>query len=220
VLRRYSSALRFVPGGLPLVALLLAIHPAVAEGVRVNGVRLEIIPLRWSGSLEAARVDLRGGWGDPVAATPSTRPDEPARLLFARQLGALHETLSLRAIPGSRHMDAVIAVHDLRDAPARVPPAPFVLPPGIRLLSVIEHGIASDAPTTYTLESRLDPVNAAALVRNSAQHAGWRIGVIRTAAPVIVAERGTARLLGVAIPIAKGSRLLLQRDARQQGSSR
>jgi hypothetical protein len=195
--------------GLPL---LFAMAPwmATAESVRVNGVHMQVIPLSWRGNLSQASAELRSRWGEPQLVRSPQRQGDPERLVFMRQAGVFHQTLSLRSAPGSGRVEAVVAVQDLRQAPGRIPALPFPTPDALSIVNVVQHGDSADAPTTFALTGRLPPPDAIARLAVAARKTGWQVTAPSRAGAVLVAGRGMARFIGVAVQTPRGSSLLIQ----------
>jgi hypothetical protein len=195
---------------------LIALVPwlALAESVHVNGVHLQVIPLAWNLSLSRASAELAARWGTPRLVHSPDHAGEPDRVFFARQVGSLHQTLTLRSARGSSHVDAIIAVQDLRLPPGQIPVLPFPVPAGTRIVNVVQHGDAVDAPLTFTLASRLAPRETIGLLGFAAQQAGWQVFVPPGAGALLAASRSTARFDSVAVPDAHGSRLLIHIEPR------
>ncbi len=195
---------------------LLGLAPAVAwaESVHVNGVRLEVIPLAMHTSLSRASAELTTRWGAPRVVRAAVRAGEPDRVMFARQVGSLHQTLTLRSARGSGHVDAIIAVQDLRLPPGRVPALPFPVPDGTRIVNVVQHGDSVDAPVTFTLASRLAPRETIARLGAATQRAGWQAFAGTGTHAVLAASCASARVDSVAVGVAHGSRLLIHLEPR------
>lgn len=195
---------------------LIALAPwlAQAESVHVNGVHLQVIPLAWNRSLSKASAELTARWGAPHRVYPAMREGEPDRVIFARQVGSLHQTLTLRSAPGSSHVDALIAVQDLRQPPGQIPALPFPAPDGTRIVNVVQHGDSVEAPLTFTLTSRLPPRETIARLGAAAQRAGWQAFAAPGVGTVLAASRAPARFDSVVVPASHGSRLLIHLEPR------
>ncbi len=181
--------------------------------VRVNGVALELRHGEIGVGGPALAAALLTQWrsrGDamPAAVTVGTG------VVFGRQRGRLHETVTLREA-GHGRTHVLVAVTDLGVGVSRPPHLPRGLPIGQRVLQVIEHGDGRDASRTFTLGSDKEPQAALAQWRRALVAAGWspRMTAPDARGPhrwVLWADRGRERLDAVFIAGDDGTRVVLQ----------
>lgn len=186
--------------------------------VRVNGVRLELrsgdLAIAQSALVAAIAARWQGADGKPpdTAVSRSTLAD--GQVVFGRQRGHLHETVTLRP-SGSGRTRVLVAVNDLGAAATTPARPPVQLPAGQRLLQVVEHGDGRVAPRTFTISSGDGPQVALSQWRSALTAAGWSL---RSAGPadggprawLLWADRGHERLDAAFIHARDGARVVLQ----------
>ena len=177
-----------------------------AEIVIVNGIRIEVRTTQIVVPLIQAIAVLQPSWGAPRARL---RGD---RVVFGRQRGALHETLTLRpaSIPG--HLLVLHASQDLRQKARVLPEPPVNLRAGLRVVNAVQHGDSRTAPTTFTLRSALSTAAVLQALRAEAENSGWQTvtaPTMRAGNGASWAERSGWLLTVVAQPIAAGGALVV-----------
>lgn len=189
-----------------------AADPATAMTgvVRVNGVTLALRSQLLEGEPDQLAARLAQRWGEPLEApTHADSQGGRVRHRLGRQRGSFHETLSLSAGPRAGTSIALIAVQDLRRAPAQPAPPPFALPQGLRIVSVVEFGAgAAGAPRSYALDSGEPPAAALATVVAAAGKAGWEPLARPTPAAAWI-RRGADELTAIAVRSGARTRVVL-----------
>lgn len=148
--------------------------------VRVNGVGFALRTVVVTGEPEVLAQRLEGRWG--------ARQPVSSRLVLGRQRGPFHETLSLMPGPRPGLSQAIVAVQDLRIAPATLPRSPVPLPPGAAILNVVQFGDAGRAQASFTIATR----GAALLVLRSLQARALDRGWLPVTMPPRATSRGAA----------------------------
>lgn len=160
-----------------LAAVAAVSPPAAAAGsgatvMRVNGVTLGVEQRVFLGEPAVLAARLDGRWGQRLTGPTARAPGAPRHWL-GRQRGPFHETLTLLPGPQPRTTLALVSVHDLRRPPAVPAAPPVVLPPGIRLLNVVEFGATRGGAAAFTLDSAAPAPGAVRALVASAVAAGW-----------------------------------------------
>ena len=183
---------------------------AMTGVVRVNGVTLALRSQLLQGEPDLLAARLAQRWGEPLDVPRDSAGSEggPVRHRLGRQRGNFHETLSLSAGPRTGTSIALIAVQDLRRAPSPPAPAPFVLPQGMRVISVVEFGAAVVAPRSYALDSAEPPSEALAAVVSAAGVAGWQ-PIARPGSAAAWVRRGAEELTAIAVRSGARTRVVL-----------
>jgi hypothetical protein len=205
-----------VIGWMP-VPTAVAVDWQVAR-VRVNGVPLELrsgdLAIAQSALVTAIAARWQGADGKPpdTAVSQSTLAD--GQVVFGRQRGRLHETVTLRPY-GSGRTRVVVAVSDLGAAATTPARPPVRLPAGHRLLQVVEHGDGRVGPRTFTIASGNAPQTTLAQWRRALTAAGWGLRSVGPAgagprAWLLWADRGHERLDAAFLHTRDGARIVLQ----------
>jgi hypothetical protein len=184
--------------------------PAAGTGVvRVNGVSIALERRVLEGEPEALAARLGARWGERLdVAARGLAPVSRPRL--GRQRGPFHETVTLSHGPRPGTSVALVAVQDLRlpPAPQRSPPLP--LPPGLKVVNVVEFGAARSSPAAFTLDTPAPPARALEALGAAARRGGWLLAAVPRSAGAQHARwarRAGSELAMVAIPRGAGSRV-------------
>ena len=112
-------------------------------------------------------------WAE-MAAGPPLHVETVQRTILGRQVGFLHETVTLKAIDASR-TEVHVAVRDLREPVAAQPRLPIVLPRSLSWLSVVEQGAGRGAAQTVSLSSRVAVSHTVTAFATALRAAGWSL---------------------------------------------
>ena len=187
--------------------------PEAAEfNFRVNGVPLHARAIRVSLPQPVLAAALLREWGD-AAAGPSMHVETSRRTILGRQVGFLHETVTLKAID-AQQTEVHMAVRDLRRPVAPQPRLPFGLPRSFALLSVVEQGAASVGAQTFSLAATGSVPSALKAVESALRAAGWSVSPAFRAqtqpGAVLWASRADRQMQVVVVPAARGSTVIAQ----------
>jgi hypothetical protein len=183
--------------------------------VRVNGVSIAIQHRVLDGEPGSLAARLQGRWGERpavVAAAAASASASASRLRLGRQRGPFHETLTLSRGPRPGTSAVLIAVQDLRRPPAPPRLPPLTLPPGLKVVNVVEFGASRTSPAAFTLDSRAAPAPALAALGAAARRGAWVLAPApRGAQPrhAAWARRAGEELAMVAIQRGAGTRITL-----------
>jgi hypothetical protein len=142
--------------------------------MRVNGVTLAVEQRVLAGEPSALAARLEGSWGKRLVG-PTVSPAGAPRHWLGRQRGPFHETLTLLPGPQPRTTIALVSVQDLRRAPAAPPSPPVALPPGMRLVNVVEFGATRGAAAAFTLDTAASARSAMRALAATASAGGWEV---------------------------------------------
>ena len=187
-----------------------------AEIVIVNGIRIAVRRTQIVVPLNQAIAELQPSWGAPRAGL---RGD---RVVFGRQRGALHETLTLRPAAIAGQLLVLHAVQDLGQKARVLPEPPVHLRAGLRVVNAVQHGDSRTAPTTFTLRSALSTAAVLQALRAEAEKSGWQTvtaPAMRAGSGASWAERSGWLLTVVAQPLAAGGALVVLHVAPANGVS-
>lgn len=192
------------------------VSEATTLNFRVNGVPLHAKAIRVSVPLQSLAAALLREWGE-AASGRSLHVETSGRTILGRQVGFLHETVTLKAIDAS-HTEVHMAVRDLRQPVAPPPRLPFALPSSFALLSVVEQGAGAADAQTFSLAARDPAASAARSVEAALRAAGWSVSPAFRAqlqsrpqsAVVLWASRNGRQLQVVAVPSVVGSTVIAQ----------
>ncbi len=204
------------PGG----SSLQAAAPGQSAVVAVNGVRLDLRILQLHGRAETLEAALAAQWARDSAVDGRTATALGERLLFGRQRGPFHETLTLFRGEKQGPHTVVIAVQDLRRAPAPPPRPPLPLPAHMRLISAVQWG-APTGESTFSLSSQLPPQTALERLLAEASRSGWAArasgaGAVTADGGVRWLRREAYELTIVATPSPSGSAITMQLAAPER----
>jgi hypothetical protein len=179
---------------------------------RVNGVPLHARSLRVSLPQQTLAEALLREWGN-AAAGPPLHVETSQRTILGRQVGFLHETVTLKAID-AQHTEVHMAVRDLRRPVVPQPRLPFVLPRSFTLLSVVEQSAASPLAQTFSLAARGEMSSVVKAIELALRAAGWSLSpAFRTQTQpgvVLWASRNDRQMQVVVVPNARGSTVIAQ----------
>jgi hypothetical protein len=179
---------------------------------RVNGVPMHARAVRVSLPQQVLAEALRREWGN-AAAGPSLHVQTSQRTILGRQVGFLHETVTLKAI-NAQQTEVHMAVRDLRQPVAPQPRLPFGLPRSFALLSVVEQGAASVGAQTFSLAATGAVSSALKAVESALRAAGWSVSPAFRAqtqpGAVLWASRADRQMQVVVVPAARGSTVIAQ----------
>lgn len=176
---------------------LMAFSASEPMRVRVNGlalaVRSAVVPLSRESIAEAVLAGWRDSGHEGMEFTPS---DE--RTVLGRQIGALHETLTLLTTDDPLRTAVVLATQDGRQQLGASPPLPFALPRDMRLVRTIEEIRGMESGVTYTIDSTVPTRESIERVHAALTSAGWTTES-RTlddqGASMVSASRGTQKIM-------------------------
>lgn len=189
-----------------LLTALAGAASARAELVYVNGIGIELRSLAVRGDPRAAALQLAGRWRHRQQDSPVTLVETGDGLVVGRQRGAIHETALFKQGPMSGMSQVTVSATHVGLGARAVPAPPFVLPRGLRLLSVVESGVGGDVSAEFVLVAdRTLPLMQVA-VRSAAEAAGW---TVQSAAP-LRASRKAESLVVVMRPLPRGLSLVIQ----------
>ncbi len=205
----------------PCGSSLQAAAPGYSSSVAVNGVRLDLRILQLHGRFESLEAALAAQWAGDSAAGGRTATALGERLLFGRQRGPFHETLTLFRGEKAGPHTVVIAVQDLRRSPASLPRPPLPLPAQVRLISAVQWA-APSGESTFSLTSQLPAQRALEQLLVQAARSGWAgraagAGIVAAEGSVRWLRRGAQELTIVATPSRYGSAITLQLVAARPG---
>ena len=151
-------------------------------------------------------------WAE-MAAGPPLHVETVQRTILGRQVGFLHETVTLKAIDASR-TEVHVAVRDLREPVAAQPRLPIVLPRSLSLLSVVEQGAGRGAAQTVSLSSRVAVSHTVTAFATALRAAGWSLSPAFRAPSqrgvVLWATREDSQMQAVVVPSGEGSTVIAQ----------
>ncbi|MBU3671867.1 MAG: hypothetical protein FGM43_04900 [Sinobacteraceae bacterium] len=194
---------------------------------RVNGVPLHAKAIRVSLPQQVLTEALLREWST-AAAGPSLHVETSARTILGRQVGFLHETITLKVIDAG-HTEVHMAVRDLRQPVAPQPRLPFTVPRSFALLSVVEQGSEPMVAQTFSLAARDTASSVIKAVDGALRTAGWSVSPAfraqttpqsQSRAPrptpadvVLWASRNDRQLQVVIVPSSQGSTVIVQVSA-------
>jgi len=178
--------------------------------LRVNGVPLHAKAIRVSLPQQALAEALLREW-DTTAAGPALHIQTSARTILGRQVGFLHETITLKAIDAGQ-TEVHMAVRDLRQPVSPQPRLPFAMPRSFALLSVVEQGAEPTVAQTFSLAARETASGAGKAIDVALRTAGWQVSPsFRAQSDVVLwASRHHRQLQVVIVPRSQGSTVIVQ----------
>ncbi|MFZ9653474.1 MAG: hypothetical protein ACO3A8_09000 [Steroidobacteraceae bacterium] len=184
------------------------------SSVRVNGISLELRSAVLPVARERATRELLSAWSGQGLARP-TIVELDDRTVIGRQHGTVHQTVTLRDAENAAAVRVEFAAQDLARRAAPVPKPPFDLPPGARVLQVVEFLDASRNARQYAIHLRRASTVAMASLRTALQASGWS-STARAVAEVsgdhgyvVHAQRGAERMEATLQAADGGTRLIL-----------
>ena len=179
---------------------------------RVNGVPLRARAIRVALPLEALVSALLREWAD-TAAGPPLHVVTSGRTILGRQVGFLHETVTLKTVD-AQHTEVHVAVRDLRQPLLPSPRLPFAVPRGFAPLSIVEQGAEVGQAQTISLSARGPVQSSVAALVAALRAAEWSVSPAFRAQPpdgvVLWASRKAQQMQLVVVPSGRGSTVIAQ----------
>lgn len=172
---------------------------------RVNGlalgVRSALVALPRQSLVEA----ILAGWRDAGHEGLSFSPSKD-RTVLGRQIGPLHETLTLLSTDDPLRTAIVLATQDVRQVLDTAPPPPFALPAGMRIVDTIEEINEREPRVHYRIESSLTTRESIERLNSSLVAAAWTVSsrTLATKASSLDASRGSQRIEAGAVDVGHG----------------
>lgn len=190
--------------------LLLSVlaNPAVAraELVHVNGIAIELRSLTVRGEPRAAALQLAERWRHRQPEANVTLMETGAGVVVGRQRGPIHETALFKRGAASLQSQVTVSATHLGLGARALPRAPFELPRGSRLLSVVETISGGSTSAEFVIAVERSVVFTRAAARSAALAADWSV---QASEPIRAARRGES-LVVVVQPLNRGAALVIQ----------
>jgi len=185
---------------------------------RVNGLSLDVRSALVAMPRESLVQAILAGWRDAGHQGLSFSPSED-RTVLGRQIGALHETLTLLSTDDPLRTAIVLATQDVRQVLGTAPPPPFGLPAGLRIIDTIEEINGNEPTVTYRMDSDLPTRESIERLRASLVSAAWTVDsrTLSGRGPSMMeASRGSQKLVATALVASRGqpSRVVVQVTGR------
>lgn len=132
--------------------------------VRVNGIPLQVRTATVDMPAESLAEAILAAWRDAGNAGLRFDPS-PDRTVLGRQIGAIHETITLLGGASAESTNVVHAANDTSISPSTLPSPPFQLPRGLKITRIAEFWASNKPIVTFTLASEISPAEAVERVR-------------------------------------------------------
>lgn len=191
-----------------MMLLWVLANPAVvwAELVFVNGIAIELRSLTVRGEPRAVALQLAERWRRREPEASVTLMETDAGVVVGRQRGPIHETALFKRGSSSLQSQVTVSATHLGLGARALPSAPFELPRGARLLSVVETMSGGGTSAEFVIAVNRSVVLTSAATRSAVLAADWRV----QASEPIRAVRGGESLVVVVQPLNRGASLVIQ----------
>ena len=191
-----------------LLLLSLLVSPAVlrAELVYVNGIAIELRSLTVRGEPRAAALQLAERWRRRQPAANVTLMEAGGGVVVGRQRGALHETALFKRGASLRQSEVTVSAVHLGVGVRALPRAPFELPRGSQLLSVVETVSGSGTSAEFVIAVGRSVALTHTAARSAVAAADW---TVQASEPIRAVRKGES-LVVVVQPLNRGSALVIQ----------
>lgn len=184
--------------------------------MRINGlalaVRSAVVPLPRESIAQAVLAAWRDSGSEGLEFTPS---DE--RTVLGRQIGPLHETLTLLKTHDPLRTAIVLATQDARQQLGTSPQPPFVMPRDMRIIETIEQIDGVGPGVTFRIDSSVSTRESIERLHSSMTSSGW-ISDSRTLSDkgpsMLTGSRGSQQIMATALRGAEFTRVVVQVTGR------